>query len=150
MDQLSKKLFEELEEMQQQAGRMLRNMSFVRMLPFEACGYRPSVNIYETESEICAYFDLAGADSDTLTVVADSNKVRVSGTRELPGKKAIACIHQLEMELGSFDRTVTLPAAIDINGVTSCFKNGILAITMPKKLTKKKIRITISDISAND
>lgn len=144
MDLLSKRLFKELEEMQQQTGRMLRNMSFAKMGPFETGPQGPPANIYETDVDIHVYFDLAGADNESLTVLAEDTKLTVTGRREIPVKYAIVCIHQLEIEHGEFSRTVVLPSAIDIDRVTSVFHNGILAVHLPKRKRKEKITITVA------
>ncbi len=144
MDSLTKKLFKELEEMQQQTGRMLRNMSITRMMPFESGSNQPPVDVYEAEGEICVYLDIAGADRESLSVVADDQHVRVSGRRELPAKKSIACIHQLELELGTFDRTISLPSAVEVDEVTSSYKDGILTVILPKKQMKGRINVQVS------
>jgi len=144
MDLTSKKIMKDLKEMQQQSGRMLRNMSLARMLSMESGNWQPSVDIYEGEEEIYVYFDLAGADRDSLSVTANEHQVRVNGRKTLPPQNSVACIHQLEIELGFFDRAVSLPVAVEVDQVSSAYCNGILVITLPKKYKKGKICITIS------
>jgi len=72
------------------------------------------------------------------------DQVRVSGKKELTAQKAIAGIHQLEIEVGAFERTIPLPAAVQVDEVTSSYNNGILIITLPKKRKRGKVCITIS------
>lgn len=144
MDPMSRKLLKELEEMQERTGRMLRNMSMVRMLSLDSGSWQPPADIYESEDEYYVYFDLAGVDSQSFSVIVDGHRLRVHGKRQLPPYKSIACIHQLEIELGPFDRTVSLPGLVDIEAVTSSYTNGILTVTLPKKLTRDKINIEIS------
>lgn len=144
MDPLSRKLLKELEEMQERTGRMLRNMSMARVMSMDSGSWRPPADIYESEEEYYVYFDLAGADSQSFSVIVEDHQLRVHGKRQLPAHKSIACIHQLEIELGPFDRTITLPGTVDIDAVTSSYTNGILTVTLPKRLTKEKINIEIS------
>jgi len=144
VDSLSRKLLEELEEMQQRTGRMLRNMSMGRIMTMESGSWQPPVDIYESEDEYYVYFDLAGADAQTFSVIVDGHQVRVHGKRELPPHKSIACVHQLEIELGMFDRTVALPGPIDVDSTSSSYTNGILTITLPKKQNRGKVNIHIS------
>ena len=106
--------------------------------------WQPPVDIYESEDEYYVYFDLAGADAQSFSVIVDGHQVRVHGKRQLPPHKSIACVHQLEIELGLFDRTVTLPGTVDIEAVTSSYTNGILTITLPKKQTRDKVNISQS------
>jgi len=144
LDSLNKKLLKELEEMQLQTGRMLRNMSISRMLSPGTGTWDPPVDIYESEGEIWVYVDLAGADRDSLSVIAAENQLRFYGTRQLPPKKTIDCVHQLEIELGTFDRTINLPRSIEVDEVSSNYTDGILTIVLPKKKRKNKVNITIS------
>jgi len=144
LDLLSKQLLKELEEMQMHTGRMFRNLSLARMMSPESVNWCPSIDIYESEDEFCVYADVAGADGQSLSVIAGENQVRIHGKRKLPARKSIDCVHQLEIELGPFDRTVSLPGTIEIDQVTSSYAEGILTVVLPKKKRGSKINITIS------
>jgi HSP20 family protein len=145
MDRFSKKIFQELEEMQQQTGRMLRNMSLARMVPMESGCWKPPADIYEAESEIYIYFDLSGVDRESFEVVVGEHQVRVEGIRGLPAQGSIACVHQLEIELGRFERTVTLPAVVDVDRADSSYTNGILMIILPKRRRKGRVQIQVQE-----
>ena len=144
MDSLTKKLMKELEEMQQQTGRMLRNMSLARMMSVESGQWLPAVDVYESDREYIIYCDLAGADSESLSVVVDGEQVRISGDRRLPKHESIACVHQLEIELGRFSRVVSLPGLVDVEEVRSVYVNGILSISLAKRHSRGKVNITIT------
>lgn len=144
MDPFSKKLLEELEQMQQHTGRILRSMSLSRMMPMETAGWQPPVDIYEAERSIYVYAELAGVTSDSLRVTVDGQQLRISGVRQLPPHQSIACIHQLEIELGEFQRTLTLPSTVEIEGVESTYTNGILMVTLPKRIRKGRVSIRIT------
>ncbi len=142
MDSFSKKLIAELEEMEQ-AGRRLRNMSLAHMMPYTTGNWQPPVDVYEAEEELYLYMDLAGVDNDSLSVTADERQIRIKGVRKLPPQPSIACVHQLEIELGGFDRTVQLPASVDVNRVSSVYSEGILVVTLPKRKKTCNVRIRI-------
>ena len=144
MDSLSKKLMKELEVMQQQTGRMLRSMSLARSMSFESGQWQPAVDIYESSSEIIIYCELAGTDKDSFSVVVDEAQVRIAGTRQLPKHDTIACVHQLEIELGPFSRAVSLPCPVEVEKVSSVYANGILTISLPKMQSKGRVNITIT------
>lgn len=144
MDPLSRKLLQEMEEMQQRTGRMLRNMSMSRIMSMDSCISQPPIDIYESEQDFFIYADLAGVDSQSFSVVVNGHHVRIHGKRQLPPHKDIACVHQLEIELGVFDRTVSLPGAVDIESVTSTYTNGILSITLPKRQARGRVNIAIT------
>jgi HSP20 family protein len=144
MDPFSKKLLEELEQMQQHTGRILRSMSLSRMMPTGSGGWQPAVDIYEAENLIFVYAELAGVVADSLRVTVDGQQVHISGVRQLPAHQSIACIHQLEIELGGFHRSLSLPSAVEVDGVESSYVNGILVVTLPKRLRKGKVSIRIT------
>lgn len=144
MDPISKKLLEELEQMQRHTGRVLRSMSLSRMMPMGLSSWQPAVDIYEAENNVYVYADLAGVAGETLRVTVDGQRLQISGIRQLPPHPSIACIHQLEIELGTFQRTVALPSAVDVEGVESSYVNGILVVTLPKRIRKGKVTIRIT------
>lgn len=142
MDSFSKKLMAELREMEQ-AGRMMRNVSLTRMMPYSSCNWQPPVDIYEAEGAYYMYVDLAGIDKDALEVIAEERQLHIKGARQLPPHPSIACVHQLEIELGLFGRTIVLPGVIDVDGVSSVYDNGFLVITLPKRQESGNVQIRI-------
>ena len=101
------------------------------------------MDVYESEGELFVYFDLAGVDNESLILTVDERHIRIKGVRRLPPQPSIACVHQLEIEMGSFDRTVSLPAGVEVNQVSSVYSEGILVVTLPKRKQTCKIQIRI-------
>ncbi len=143
MDPIRKKMLEELEQMQR-TGRILRNMSLCRRVPMAMEGWQPAVDIYEAENNVYIYADLAGVVPESLRVTVDGHLLQISGVRQLPAHPSIACIHQLEIELGVFQRTVALPSMVVVEEVESAYTNGILVVTLPKRTKKGKVTIRIT------
>ncbi|RUM36070.1 MAG: Hsp20/alpha crystallin family protein [Desulfobulbus sp.] len=142
MDSFSKKLIAELEEMER-AGRRLRNMSLARMMPYTSGNWQPPVDIYEAENALYVYVELAGVDKESMAVIADERQIRIKGVRHLPPQESIACVHQLEIELGAFDREITLPATVAVDQVSSVYTDGILVVTLPKSRKTCNVEIQI-------
>ena len=78
-------------------------------------------------------------------MIAGEHQLRVSGNRQLPAQGSIACVHQLEIELGRFERTVTLPSVVDVDQADSSYSDGILMITLPKRQKKGRIQIQVHE-----
>ena len=57
-------------------------------------------------------------------------------------EKSETC-HRLERAWGAFARSVMLPAAVDTANVTATFKDGVLAVTLPKTPAAKGTAITV-------
>ena len=139
MAPISRKLFREIQEMQLQTGRMLRNMSFTRMVKVESGLWQPPVDIYESDEEITVYCDLAGVMKDSLELLVEEHQLHISGRRQLPKTQTVVCIHQLEIELGAFARTVALPVIIDVEQVSSSYFDGILVVSLKKRVASQII-----------
>ena len=113
---------------------MLRNTALTGKMPLSSCSeWEPAVDVYETTDDIIVYMDTAGIDMDNLTVTAEKTKVIVEGRRALPKRGNICCIHQLEIELGCFKRTMSFPVAVAVSSTSVNCKNGILEIRLPKE-----------------
>jgi len=124
-------------------SRMMRNMSYARMIRLDAGLWRPSVDVYESGDEIAIYCDLAGVAKDSLEVLVEEHQLHISGHRQLSMPQAIACIHQLEIEQGSFARTVEFPVLVDVDQVASTYLDGILVVSLKKKRVESQITVRI-------
>ena len=112
----------------------------------ESGQWQPAMDVYESDREFIVYCDLAGTDSESFSVVVDQSHLRISGKRKLPEQRSIACVHQLEIELGLFNRTIALPGLVDVDKVSSVYTNGILTVSLPKKRDTGQVNITIISV----
>lgn len=136
--------FKRLTLMDGQLGRLMRNLSLQRLHPLQNNNWPAAADVYESDEAIIVVMDVSGVDPDNISVVAEGSSVTVSGERRLPVTDKINRIHQLEIERGFFERTLSLPRLIDTSATTSTYKNGFLVIKMPKLTKKGKVRIEIS------
>ena len=133
MDDFNKRILDEFKELERQMGRMLRSTSLSRTRPMVSSGgWQPDVDVYETTDNIIVLMDTAGIDMDNMTVTAKKNSITVQGRRSLPKRGNVCCIHQLEIEMGFFKRTITFPVSVQVAATTFSCQNGILEIKMPK------------------
>lgn len=143
MDYLKKGPPKDFFDIEKRLGRMMRNMSLIRMSPLEKNGWFPAADIYESDQEIIVYMDVSGVNPQTLSVIAEETALTVSGERNIKVDTNIKSIHQLEIERGVFKRTLTLPSPIDVSATTSTSKNGFLIVQLPKQKKKGKIEIAV-------
>jgi len=133
MDDFDRRILDEFKELERQMGRMLRSASLSRAIPMASSGgWQPDVDVYETTDDIIVLMDTAGIDMDNMTVAAQKNSITVQGRRSLPKRGNVCCIHQLEIEMGFFKRTITFPVSVQVAATTFSCQNGILEIKMPK------------------
>ena len=136
MDDFDRRILDEFKELERQMGRMLRSTSLSRAIPMPSSGgggWQPDVDVYETTDDIIVLMDTAGIDMDHMTVTAQKNSITVQGRRSLPKRGNVCCIHQLEIEMGYFKRTISFPVSVKfVEPAFSC-QNGILEIRLPKE-----------------
>ena len=130
----SKRFGKEFAGMERQMGRILRSTSLTRMVQMQSgSDWLPAVDVYETEDEIYVCVDIAGIDLNNMSVSIAKNNVIVSGNRQFPTRKNLCRVHQLEIEHGFFERTISFPVPVDVTDLSSRCVNGILEIRLPKK-----------------
>ncbi len=98
--------------------------------------FRPAVNLYETQETFVICVDLGGMDQHEIEVTIEKGHVVVRGKRQSPlppdGARAIA-VHLMEIDHGTFCRTVEVPASVDEEKIAARYHVGMLWITLPKK-----------------
>ncbi len=105
-------------------------------------GTFPAVNVYEQGTETVLVAEMPGVRKEDveLTVVGDS--VTLQGRREeQPGENEQ--YSRRERPMGSFARTVTLPAAVNPDKVRAEYHDGVLRITMEKAEEAKSRKVEI-------
>ncbi len=134
MDDFDKRILEEFKELERQMGRMLRSTSMSRTIPMASSGgWQPDVDVYETTDDIIVLMDTAGIDMDNMIITAKKNSITVQGKRSMPKRGNVCCIHQLEIEMGGFKRTIAFPVSVQATATNFSCHNGILEIKMPKE-----------------
>ena len=134
MDDFDRRILEEFKELERQMGRMLRSSSLSRMIPMtSSSGWQPAVDVYETTDDVIVLMDTAGIEMNNLSITAENKRIIVEGRRNLPKRGNVCCIHQLEIEMGYFKRTISFPVAVKYTKPSFSCQNGILEIRLPKE-----------------
>ena len=117
-----------------QLGERDRNRQYLGFSPTDA--FRPAVNLYETLSSFVICVDIAGMDQNDIEVQLEKGNVVIRGRRHSPlppdGSRAVA-VHLMEIDHGSFCRTVEVPSNVDEDKIAANYHLGMLWITLPKK-----------------
>ncbi len=105
--------------------------------------WKPQIDIYEASEEIIILAELAGINKEDLDVEASSRAVKISGKRSFmfSGEDTSYCL--AEIQYGSFERTLILPAPIDTDIISASFSNGLLQIRMAKWFVGKTRKIIV-------
>ena len=101
-----------------------------------AGAWTPAINFYECENYYCIVVELAGVDPDKIDLRTDERVLTISGDRATPGLPEERCpVHLLMMEIdhGSFCRSIKLPHDADVSAITASYRGGYLWIRLPKR-----------------
>ena len=110
----------------------------------------PKVDVKETKDSYDMYMDLPGMDEHDVNVELDHNVLKISSVHTENAEKKNDKNEKedkyliRERRMMSFSRSFTLPDDVDGSKISATFKNGILALTMPRTSAPapKKIAIT--------
>jgi HSP20 family protein len=110
--------------------------------------WTPAMDMYETEDALVIVLDLAGVDGERTEVRAEPHLLVVRGVRHErrspSGPDEQRSYHALEIPYGRFERSVRLPPGLDTSEARANYREGLLEITLPKRLPRQ-VPITVED-----
>jgi|SRR5689334_7884376 HSP20 family protein len=105
-------------------------------------GAYPPINIFQQQDDFVAIVELPGVSKADLTIEAKEGTLRISGKKTLNYQDK-ASVHRRERLAGTFDRTITLPIRIDPGRIKAEYRDGILAVFIPRAESDKPRAIEI-------
>jgi len=103
----------------------------------------PPINVFQQGDDILAIIELPGVDKDSLQIQAKENTIRVAGKKVVTYPEGVS-IHRRERAFGEFDRTLSLPIQLDPDRIKAEYRDGILALFLPRSERDKPRSIKIS------
>jgi HSP20 family protein len=114
-----------------------------RMKVPELQEFNPSVDIFEDNSDVVLKAELPGMKKEDIDIRLTQDTITISGEKKKEEKIEKKDYHRWECVYGSFTRSFSLPADIQMDKVKSQFKDGILEVRMPKTETAKMKEIKV-------
>ena len=102
----------------------------------------PPINVFQQKDDLVAIVELAGVGKGDLSIQAKENTIRISGKKAIDYPKDVS-VHRRERVSGDFDRTLTLPIGIDADGIKAEYRDGVLALFLPRAESEKPRSIKI-------
>ena len=106
-------------------------------------GAFPPINVFQQGDSLVAIVELSGVDKSDLEIQAKDNTIRVAGKKAVSFPEKVS-LHRRERLSGSFDRTLTVPMQIDANAITAEYRDGVLALFIPRAESDKPRSIAIN------
>ncbi|HXX29358.1 MAG TPA: Hsp20/alpha crystallin family protein [Myxococcaceae bacterium] len=121
--------------------RQLRNMlgwdPFAEMSPYllepVPMTFTPAFEVKETGDAFIFRADVPGLKENDLEIKLLGDRISISGKRESEKRDVNETYYAYERSYGTFHRTFTLPAEVEVNATRAELTAGVLTITLPKK-----------------
>jgi HSP20 family protein len=94
------------------------------------------------QSTSLAIIELPGIDENALQIQAKDNTIRISGKKVVSYPEG--SVHRRERVFGEFDRTQSLPVQLDPDGIKAEYRDGVLALFLPRSERDKPRAIRVS------
>jgi HSP20 family protein len=108
----------------------LRASTWLERSP-SASGAYPPLNVFRKGDDVVIITELPGVRRDALQIQVKDNTIRIAGSKRVDyGEKA--SVHRRERLAGQFDRAITLPVFVDADRVRAEYRDGILALFLPR------------------
>jgi HSP20 family protein len=107
-------------------------------------GWTPALDVYNEKDHLLVSVELPGLKKEEINLSLHDGVLTVSGERkhEREGKEGET--FRSERYFGKFQRSVTLPTAVNSAQVKASYKDGILSIELPKAEEAKPKQIEVS------
>ena len=107
-----------------------------------AMGSYPPINIFQKGDDFVAVIELPGINKAELQLEAKENTIRISGGKAINYGEG-ASMHRRERVSGVFDRTISVPIEIDPGRIAAEYRDGVLALSIPRAESQKPRTIKI-------
>lgn len=131
-------------------GNLHRSISRIfddRLFPAvatETAEWAPRVDIHEEENSYVLKADLPGVDVKDIEITLDKNVLTIKGERAVEQTNEGQGFTRRERFSGAFIRKFTLPETADGQNISATNANGVLTLTIAKRVESQPRRIEIS------
>jgi HSP20 family protein len=106
-------------------------------------GATPAVDVYEDKENFFVKAELPGMKKEDIDVSLHDGTLSISGERKSEEKVEDGGMYRSERFFGRFQRSVALPATVDVAQIKAQYKDGVLTVTLPKAEEAKPKQIDV-------
>jgi HSP20 family protein len=107
-------------------------------------GWSPALDVYDDKDNLVVTLEVPGMKKDDIEISLHDGMLTVSGERKDEREQTEGQAFRSERYFGKFQRSLSLPTAVDGNKVKANYKDGILTIHLPKAEEAKPKQISVS------
>jgi HSP20 family protein len=99
---------------------------------------QPAIDLVERDNAFEMTAEMPGLDEKNIEVNVANGVLTIKGQKEEEKVEKKEDFHLRERRFGSFARSIRIPETVDGEKIEASFKNGVLKVTLPKKLEARK------------
>lgn len=126
----------------QQALDTFRASDWLETGPSGAGAY-PPLNVFRKGDDYVIIAEVPGIKKSELEIQVKDRTIRIAGTKSIDYAEN-AGLHRRERLAGRFDRAVSVPIEVDANKAKAEYRDGILALYLPRAERDKPRSIKIA------
>lgn len=107
-------------------------------------GWSPALDVFDEKDNLVVKAELPGLKKEEINLSLHDGVLTISGERKRETEKKEGETFRSERYFGKFQRSVTLPTAVNVNKVNASYKDGILTVELPKAEEAKPKQIEVS------
>ena len=136
--------FHELMSLRSTMDRMFDNAFFGSPLDWTGFSAELPLDVAESADEYVVKASLPGFNPDDIEINFSGKTLTIKGEYKAEEEKDELHYHLRERRSGSFQRSVSLPAAVKADAIEARYEAGVLTLKLPKTEEVKPKRIPIS------
>lgn len=114
------------------------------LAPFASNGKMlPAIDVNETDEAITVDAEMPGLKQEEIKVSVEDGVLQISAERKEEKDEKKKNVHRSERYYGKLERRLALPSSVEEGKVEATYKDGVLHLTLPKKVSAKPKAITV-------
>jgi HSP20 family protein len=105
--------------------------------------WTPAVDIVEHANEYVVKVELPGLSKEDVKITLESNVLTIRGEKKQANETKDKNFHRIERAYGLFQRSFSMPMAVNSEKIDAVYQDGILTITLPKAEEAKPKQIEV-------
>jgi HSP20 family protein len=106
-------------------------------------GTYPPLNVFRKGDDFIVIAELPGLQKSDIELQVKGNTIRLAGARSVTYPDKVG-VHRRERLAGRFDRAINVPVQIDADRVKAEYRDGILALHLPRAEADKPRSIKLA------
>lgn len=104
----------------------------------------PPVDIVEDQNQVRIAAELPGVKPENVRISVENNILTIAGEKSFERRESDETrAHRYERTYGTFERSFTVPSAVDAERIEARYEHGMLYVTLPKAERAKPRQITV-------